>query len=218
MKTIETEGKTVEEAVTTGLKLLNLSREQASVEVLQESSAGFLGLGGKPARVKLTETRGGASSFDAAAACRETDALLGDLLSLMGFDAKSSPAVWDGVQERVRCCVNGTDAQRLVAGDGRALEALQFLVTLIIGRKTGAPAAVQVDALGYWDKREQSILDLALSGVAAVQSTGKPHRLQPMEPAMRRLIHRHLMDNPDVETSSEGEGAWRKIVIRPRKR
>ena len=48
-------------------------------------------------------------------------------------------------------------------------------------------------------------------------ATGKPCRLEPMDASMRRLIHRAYAANPDITTSSEGEGPWRKLVIRPRK-
>ena len=50
-----------------------------------------------------------------------------------------------------------------------------------------------------------------------MKATGKPVRLQPMDSSMRRLIHRTLGSNPEVTTASEGEGPWRKLVIRARK-
>ncbi len=39
-----------------------------------------------------------------------------------------------------------------------------------------------------------------------------------MEPADRRLVHQILTDDPDVETVSEGEGPWRKVVIKPKQK
>jgi spoIIIJ-associated protein len=49
-----------------------------------------------------------------------------------------------------------------------------------------------------------------------VKATGKPVRMEPMDSSMRRLVHRTLTTSPDVTTSSEGEGPWRKLVVRPR--
>jgi len=52
---VEAEGATVDVAVTAALAELELSSpDQANVEVLQEPKAGFLGMGAKPAIVKVT--------------------------------------------------------------------------------------------------------------------------------------------------------------------
>ena len=86
----------------------------------------------------------------------------------------------------------------------------------MLSRGGGTPIAVQVDALSYWEKREQSVLDEARRAVETAKATGKPVRMEPMDSSMRRLVHRTLSANPEVTTASEGEGPWRKLVIRPR--
>lgn len=48
------EGSTVEEAIQKGLTQLGLSREEVEVEVVEEAKKGFLGLGKKTAKVKMT--------------------------------------------------------------------------------------------------------------------------------------------------------------------
>ena len=56
MRSIETTGKTVEEAVQAGLNQLGLERFEVTVDVVSEGSKGFFGLfGSKPARVRITE-------------------------------------------------------------------------------------------------------------------------------------------------------------------
>lgn len=303
METIESEGKTVAEAVESALKKLGLRRDQVEVQILQEASSGFLGIGAKPARVKITEKRwgqpsipsapkpeaaktrsrnaasegkveahraarnshqapaqrnagetpktsesrpapqrravpaaqpgqagtpsggvpaavpskAGDSPIDPQAACAQASSILKETLELMLIADASVTASWDAQQERVRAEIEAPEAQRLVGRDSRTLESLQFLVTLMVSRRLNTPVAVQVDALGYWDKREKEILSEAQRGIDQVKSTGKPYRLAPMEAAMRRLVHRSLASHPDVVTSSEGDGAWRKVVIRPRK-
>lgn len=285
MEAMESEGKSVAEAVDSALKKLGLRRDQVEVQILQEPSAGFIGLGAKPARVRITEKRWGPDSpqppalapkparapepahrrpsapaprpsvaaaprlpeaprahqpqpapvkaagngtrrspepaetpVDQQAAVRESEALLKELMGLMKFSDAGPAVSWDGVQERVKALIGGPDAERLTAEGGRALEALQFLATLIVSRKVGASVAVQVDAHGYWEKKEREILSSAERGVEEVKSTGKPCRLAPMDATMRRLVHRNLAGNPYVETASEGEGSWRKIVLRPKRR
>jgi len=55
MKSIETEGRTSQEAIKTALKKLGVSRNQVKVEILSEEHRGLFGMkGAKPARVKVT--------------------------------------------------------------------------------------------------------------------------------------------------------------------
>jgi spoIIIJ-associated protein len=300
MQPIENEGRTVAEAVEAALKQSGLRRDQVEVTVIEEGAAGFLGMGAKPARVRLTEKRWGegpvpatpaappkhvsaprpdrpprpapppprpfipaptyvappkpapapapvarresprpsagrfehraprerdasrpsfkpATPEEAAQACAKAQQLVLELLQLMAIAAPTATAAWDADMERVKIVVESQDASVLVGRDGRVLESLQFLATLMMSRGAPAPIAVQVDALSYWEKREAAILDQARSAIETVKATGKPVRLEPMDSAMRRLIHRTFAANPDVTTASEGEGAWRKIVIRSRK-
>ena len=44
MKSVETEGKTIEEAISKACEELKVSREQLDIEVLTDGSSGFLGL------------------------------------------------------------------------------------------------------------------------------------------------------------------------------
>ncbi|MBI4375916.1 MAG: Jag N-terminal domain-containing protein [Elusimicrobia bacterium] len=155
---------------------------------------------------------------DTQAACAAAVETLREILALMEISASDLPASWDGQQERVKIKVDAPDADRLIGSEGRVLEALQFLLTLLVHRKLGYPVAVQVDAMGHWEKQESEILSQVQRAIDEAKRSGKPYRLNPMEPAMRRLVHRTLAEHPEVETASEGEGQWRKVVIRPRKR
>ncbi|MBI5200069.1 MAG: protein jag, partial [Elusimicrobia bacterium] len=76
----------------------------------------------------------------------------------------------------------------------------------------------QIETAGYWEEREESILTVVHQAIEEVKRTGKLVRLQPMDSSLRRMIHRALAESPDVDTVSEGEGAWRKVVLRPKKR
>lgn len=289
MEVTESEGKSVSEAVDSALKKLGLRRDQVEVQILQQASSGFMGLGSKPARVRITEKRWGepaaparepssaaaanapqevgsppqeslsraqpsapqrardgrqdvrsrsqtakthlpaqsepqpmraaeaASAVDPRQALSEAQALLSDVLALMGLAQAKISSSWDEAQERLRLSVDSPELESLLGGDGKTLESLQLLLTLMINRRLGSSIALQLDALGYWEKREREALSQAQRGIEEVKSTRKPFRLSPMDAAMRRLVHRSLAGHPDVETRSEGEGSWRKIVIRPRK-
>ena len=313
MEPIESEGRTVKDAVEAALSKSGLRRDQVEITVTQEGSTGFMGMGAKPAKVRLTEKRWGPDSpapapsapprapnrapirnsaprppekraerqperrpeprpaprpearrpepsapprvpapeprrveapapreaartepvrpprerreaskpviaAESAEACANAQKLVVELLQLMAIAAPTATAVWDADLERVKISVESQDASLLVGRDGRVLESLQFLTTLMLSRGNNAPIAVQVDALSYWEKREQSVLDEARRAVETVKATGKPVRMEPMDSSMRRLVHRTLTAHADVTTASEGEGAWRKLVIRPKTR
>ena len=244
MKEIETKGKTVTFAVEAGLTKLGLRRDQVEVEVLDEGKTGFLGIGSKPASVRLREkiwTEEAAAAekppartaapkaqrspskspetpreADPEKACSTTSEVLREILTLAGVKSPEVRCEWDKEQGRVRAEVDTDDGALLIGKGGRTIEALQFLVTVIVGRKTGAPTAISVETQGYWKKIEGRILDEAENAIAEVKKTGKPYKFEPLESSLRRLIHRKLADHSDVVTASEGEGPWRKVVIKPR--
>ena len=51
-----------------------------------------------------------------------------------------------------------------------------------------------------------------------VKSKGRSRELEPMNPAERRVIHLALKDDRDVETTSQGEGNFRRVVVSPKKK
>lgn len=63
MSSIESTGKTIEDAIRSGLVQLGKIRDEVDVEVLAEPKNGFLGFGSKPALVRITE-KGQTKSVD----------------------------------------------------------------------------------------------------------------------------------------------------------
>ncbi|MCP4400333.1 MAG: KH domain-containing protein [bacterium] len=64
MRTLEQQGKTVDDAITKALEELNVSRDQISVEILDEGSRGLFGLmGTRPAKIRVNVTQD--ASYDA---------------------------------------------------------------------------------------------------------------------------------------------------------
>ncbi len=54
MSAVETAGSTIEEAVAAALTQLKADREQVEIEILAQATKGFLGIGGRKARVRAT--------------------------------------------------------------------------------------------------------------------------------------------------------------------
>lgn len=135
------------------------------------------------------------------------------------FDEKDAQIKigWDNLQERLIADFKCRDPQIIIGREGTTLQAIQYLVTLIISRKTGVETPFQADTENYWRDYENKIISFADYGVKNVKCSGKPFRLRAMPPAMRRFVHKYLAQKPGIETASEGEGKWRKVVIYPKK-
>ena len=172
----------------------------------------------RPQAVKAPTEQAHATPPDAAEKERISQTIT-QLLALMDCGQTQVEIAWEEKQERLKARITGADGERLLAEDGRTLDALQTVANLVLIRRDSVEprTPVQIDALGWREKKEQDILSRIDAAVSEVKSTGKPYRLEPMDAATRRVIHKQLADHPDIVTGSEGEGAWRKIVIRPRK-
>ncbi len=79
MRSSEKWGVDVETAVGLALKDLKLTRDEVEVEVLEESSSGFLGIGSKLAKVRVTAKEDKGSSFKEKATFDDIDAILAGL-------------------------------------------------------------------------------------------------------------------------------------------
>lgn len=79
MRTSEKWGVDVDTAVDLALKELKLTKEEVDIEVLEESSNGFLGIGSKLARVRVTAREESSASTKGKATFDEIDAILAGL-------------------------------------------------------------------------------------------------------------------------------------------
>src|SRR5262245_9274079 len=54
MRSVETEGATIDDAIGRALELLHIERDKVDVEILENAARGLLGFGGKKARIRAT--------------------------------------------------------------------------------------------------------------------------------------------------------------------
>ena len=114
-------------------------------------------------------------------------------------------------------CINGKELGVLIGKHGQTLEALQFIVNLILLRKTEAKKKVNVDVEGYRARREKSLRDLARRIADKAKRERRKVVLEPMLPSERRIIHLTLQRNPYISTYSQGEEPMRRVVISPKR-
>ncbi len=101
---------------------------------------------------------------------------------------------------------------------GETLDSLQYLVSLVINKDQECDyKRVILDTENYRNKREETLKKLARRLGNKVKETGRPVKLEPMNPYERRIIHSELQNNNYVETYSEGDEPFRKVVINLRK-
>lgn len=105
----------------------------------------------------------------------------------------------------------------LIGVKGKTLEALQTLVRNLLQTYTKEMLVVNVDVGSYRENRKHQLEVLATKTAKEVAKTKVPVRLKPMSSYERRIIHNKLTEWRDVYTESEGEGADRAIVIKPKK-
>lgn len=220
MESVETSGRTVDEAVQKALQLLGLRREQVEVTVLREGGRGLLGLGTDMARVLVTpqpETKGNGATEDDAG--RIAVATLERLLKLMEIPAQVTlkQSGLDGNVPTVALEVTGEYLGVLIGRRGETMAALQYILGLMVNRQLRKWTRVTVDVEGYRERRERMIRDMAYRAADRARRFRQPVVMDPMPPAERRIIHLALQDHPDVTTQSIGEGDNRRVVISPRR-
>ena len=212
MKSITTTAKTVEDAIEIALKELDVDRTEVEIDVVSKGKPGILGTGSEPAsvRVKKVEFK---SDNDSAKVAGE---VLAGLLNLMNVEAVSSLIdAGDDEQSGPEFDIEGDDAGLLIGRRGETLQALQFITRVITNNKTGHRSPISIDVEGYYQRRDQSLVNLADRVAKRVVRTGREIELEPMNARERRVVHMSLADNDDVYTESSGLGTDRRIVIIP---
>jgi spoIIIJ-associated protein len=216
---VEATGKTVDEAIENGLAELGLERHEVTVEALSEGRAGLFGIGGEPARVRLTPVSFRTPEGDDVAYAQET---LETLLRLMRIEAtatvRAPETPGDGVGlVKAVLDIHGDDLGILIGRRGGTMASLQYLMNLMVSRRFKQHAPFAVDVEGYRRRREKSLQDLAFRMAERVRNTGRSVTLEPMPANERRIVHLALAKDPTVGTSSIGEGEARKVAISVRR-
>jgi spoIIIJ-associated protein len=118
-------------------------------------------------------------------------------------------------EERIRVEIEGPDREMFLERRGEGLLALQVLIGRVAAQD-GILKPVFVDSEGFRQGREDEIAEIAILAAERVKKMKEPHRMRPMDPYERRLVHLALKEDPSVETVSEGEGFEKCVVIRLR--
>jgi len=232
MRSIESEGDSIDEAIGHALRALQVERDRVEIEILSDANPGLFRLGRKKARIRATlrapvwqspgeETaaggeppvvsRGTSASVDFEGRCTS---LLRELLDHLGVEctvaARRGPEAETLILE-----VSGDGSGLVIGRRGQTLDAIEYMVNRIASRGEELASRVTVDVEGYRARRQEYLEALAKRLADKAKHSDRAVTLNPMSPRDRRIVHLALKDDPEVETRSQGEGHYRQLLILP---
>ena len=233
---IEATGKTIEEAIESGLKELGKDISEVETEVLVQPSSGILGFGKKEAKVRLTviekqveevsveaiqveevsvevqpvESDGGENRNDAEEVAADAKEFLNTILEKMGISAVIEKMI---KADRITLHIHGDDLGVLIGKHGQTLDALQYIINLKANKGKENRFFIMLDVENYRARREETLKNLAHRLASRVKRNRNKVVLEPMNGFERKIIHVALQDTEHVRTESEGQDPYRHVVI-----
>lgn len=206
MEYIEVSAKTVSDAITEACQKLSVTSDMLDYEVIEEGSAGFLGIGSKPAVIKAGVKVNELSVEDTA------KTFLRDVFEAMKLEVVVN-IKYDEAERNMDIDLSGDDMGVLIGKRGQTLDSLQYLVSLVVNKDAENYIRVKVDTENYRERRKETLENLAKNIAYKVKRTKKSVSLEPMNPYERRIIHSALQNDKYVSTHSEGEEPFRRVIV-----
>lgn len=221
----EFEGKTENEAIDNAVSALGLEKDQFDVEILEIQKSSLFKKGFVKIRVhvlsndvKVENYEGSYQDEDSRefnqdmAECKEilSDFIL-NVIEKLGYDARIENISLE--RKNIVVHLSSIDSPIVIGKHGKNLDALQLLSNTFISNKGFPHIRILIDCENYRVRREESLVRLAYETADKVSLSKRSILLEPMNPYERRLIHTTLNDIHDIETKSEGEGAYRRVRV-----
>lgn len=142
------------------------------------------------------------------AACEK---FLEDVLDTMNMEV----VITTNIDEDGALCINmdGKNMGILIGKRGQTLDSLQYLVNRVANKQQDGYVRVKLDTENYRKRRKDTLENLAKNIAYKVKRTKKSISLEPMNPYERRIIHSALQADKYVNTHSEGEEPYRRVVV-----
>ena len=109
--------------------------------------------------------------------------------------------------------IKGDQTSDIIGRKGQTLDAIQYLISIIVNKKEGDYYRVKVDTNNYRERRQKTLENQARNVAAKVKKTRRKVVMEPMNPYERRIIHSYLQSDKSVTTKSEGEEPNRRVVV-----
>lgn len=200
---LEFTAKTVDEALTEALIKLETTSDQIEYEVIEKESSGLLGLFSKPAKIRVCKKE-------------SVEDVVMDFLTKLFENMNIDVEILLDYEEEesvINIELKGADMGLLIGKRGQTLDSIQYLTSLVANKNREKYVKIKLDTENYRERRKETIENLAKNIASKVKKTRKPAYLEPMNPYERRIIHSTLQNDKYVETYSEGEEPYRKVVV-----
>ena len=204
MEFVEFKGKTLDEALMQASVELGCASTDLEYNVVSEGSTGFLGLiGSKPFVISARKKK---TFVDDVREYLET------LFKAMDIQADIK-IEFNETANLLAIAVEGPNMGVLIGKRGQTLDALQYLISLAVNKKSDSYIRVKLDTENYRARRKETLENLAKNIAFKVKRTKRSFALEPMNPYERRIIHATLQNDKYVSTRSEGEEPYRKVIV-----
>ena len=140
-------------------------------------------------------------------------ALVHDLMAKAGLEVRAQAKEISGRYVTIE--LDGQDAAHLVGKQGEVLNATQYLVNIIAGRRFNNGVRATLDGNNYRRKREVRLEAMATELAKQVRARGEEAVLDALPAFERRVVHKVLSTLEGITTYSEGEEPNRRVVIAP---
>ncbi len=224
-KELEFSGKNINDAIEKGLQELNCSKEDVEIKILDEGTKGLFGLmGSKPARVILTlKDKNGIKKentkkeepkreIDFDLACKNAKEYVSKTVSMMNIKIDDIKVNHD--EDTVNIEVSTDSGSLLIGRSGQSLNALEYVVQLMLNTNPSTRAKVTIDTENYRQKQQERLKAIINKAIEYVKRTKKIYRFDPMSAKDRKFIHQYFKEIGGFDTFSEGEGAMRKVGVK----
>jgi spoIIIJ-associated protein len=133
-------------------------------------------------------------------------------LRLMNFNMT---AIVELHEEGLEIDIGGNDRAYLITDEGETVLSLQYILAKLIRHEVPDASGLNIllDTEGYMYRHEQRLRRMAWRTVEQVRSERRRIKLPPLSPYDRRIVHMEIAQNEDLDSISEGEGFFKKIVV-----
>ncbi len=199
----EFSAKTLDDAIMEAKIKLEATSENLDYDVIDKGSSGFLGIGSRPAKIRARRTLN---------AREKAEEFLSRVFEAMQIQVNVD--ITENPDEKImNIDLSGEDMGVLIGKRGQTLDSVQYLASLVVNKNTEEYVRVKVDTENYRQRRKDTLENLAKNIASKVRRSGKTVTLEPMNPYERRVIHSALQNDRYVETHSEGQEPFRRVVV-----
>lgn len=227
------EAKTIEDAIIKAETELGMSRDAFTVDVINEDSKGFLGIGAKDAVIEVI--------YDEAQECHcgceehehgeenheihdhgngaeaEHIIILKNFLDefFRLFEVKASYKI-DESDEMIKVLIDGDssdDTSKLIGKKGAVLDSMNTIAQIQLNKSLAEFKRLYIDVGDYRKKRQEKVRELAIQGCERARKYGTKVSLEYMTSYDRRIVHETLAGIEGVKTFSEGNEPHRRVCI-----